>query len=162
MRSVSRRSGGFAPGCAANFLDQDRTQPVDLQRNGAARLGDEIDRAELDGLQRRLGAFFCQRRDHHHRSRRFDHDLAEAVQPVHAGHLDVERHDLRIERPHELKRLGSVARQPNFEIAFLAENAFEQLPHQRGIVGDEELDHEAFDACSRPARSNLASTSASI
>ena len=77
------------------------------------------------------------------------------VKPVHAGHLDVERHDLWIERPHQLKSLGAVACHPDVEIAFLAENSFEQLPHQRGIVGDEKFDHEAFDARSGMAAIEL-------
>ncbi len=69
---------------------------------------------------------------------------------------------VRVKRPHKLKRLLPVARETNIEIALIAENAFEQFSHQRRIVGDEELDHEVFDACSGLTRSNLFSTSASI
>ena len=62
-----------------------------------------------------------------------------------------------IEGPDELKRFGAVAGQPDVEVAFRPKNSFEQFPHQRGIVGDEKLDHEAFDACSdRPDRTSPA------
>ena len=54
---------------------------------------------------------------------------------------------MRIERPHQLKRLRPVTRELNIKIAFVAENAFEQLSHQCRIVGDKKLDHEAFDTC---------------
>ena len=71
-------------------------------------------------LEGRFGAFVGQRGDHHHRPRRFEHDPAQAGQPVHARHLDVERDDLRVERrARRLERLGAVARQADLEIALL-------------------------------------------
>ena len=113
--------------------------------------------ASKRGHRARLG----QRRDHHHRPRRLDHDLAETRQPVHARHLDVESHDLRVEGTHQLERLHPVAGEPDVEVALGLENILQHFPHQRGIVGDEKLDHEACDAGSRRERSNLANMSAS-
>ena len=163
--ALGQSKGSAMRACAAPRIFSTRIgrKPVDLQRHSAARLGDEIDRTELDGLQSRLGSLLCQRRDDHHRSRRFNHDLTEAFQTVHARHLDIERHDMWIKRLHKLKApplrcvLDRISKSPSSR-----KSAFEQLSHQRRIVGDEEFDHEAFDTCSGLARSNLASTSASI
>ena len=157
----SQRAADAGIGGGPNLFHQHGPQPVDLQRNRAARLGDEIDGAEFDRFQRRLGAFLGQRRDHHHRARRLDHDLAEAGQPIHAGHLDVKRDHLRIERAHQFERLVAIAGQTDVEVALLEENVFEQLPHQRGIVGDQKLDHEAVTGTSSSEGLNLARTSAS-
>ena len=115
---------------ARTFSTNTGPQPVDLQRNGAARLGDKIDGAKFDRLQGGLGAFRGQRRDHHHRTRRLDHDLAKAGQAIHAGHLDIERDNLRIERSHQFERFVAIAGQTDVEVALFEENVFEQLAHQ--------------------------------
>ena len=108
------------------------------------------------------GALLSQRRDHHDGPWRLDHDLAEAHEPIHPGHLNVQRHDLRIERSHEFKSFTAVSRQPDVEVPLLKEDFFEQLTHQRRIVGNEQFDHKAFDDRAASSRSNFSRTSVSI
>ena len=71
-----------------------------LQAVGHAdlRLGDEVDRAELQRAQRHVGAALGQRGDHHDRHRPQPHQLAEEVDAVHARHLDVERDHVGVQR----------------------------------------------------------------
>ena len=104
----------------------------------------EIDRAEFDRFKGRFRAGFGERRDHHHRRRLLDHDLAEAGQPVHAGHLDIERHHVgrrSAPAPAHRCRCGPCGLRSRLR----PENSFQQFPHQSGIVSDEKLDHDAFD-----------------
>ena len=74
-----------------------------------SRLGDAVDGAELQGVERRLGALAGQGRDHDHRHRPQPHDLLEELEAVHVRHLDVERDDVRIERLDRLARLERIA-----------------------------------------------------
>ena len=69
-----------------------------LQRSGEVDLGlgDEIDRAQLQRLERGLGAAFGQRRHHDHRHGPQAHEIGEESQSVHARHLDVQREHVRI------------------------------------------------------------------
>ena len=71
--------------------------PNNVPRDGAVRLVDEVDRAELERLERCLGARLGQRGNHHHGLRPLHHDAREAGQAVHLRHVDVERDDVRVE-----------------------------------------------------------------
>ena len=76
------------------------------------RLGDEVDGADFERLERDLGARLGQRGEHHHRHRPQRHDLAQERHAVHVRHLDVERDDIGIERLDALarfKRIGGGA-----------------------------------------------------
>ena len=148
-------------GCSANLFHQQGSQSIDLQRNRPTWLGDKIDRAEFDSFQRRIGAFRCQRGDHHNRPRSLDHDPAKASQAVHAGHLNIERYDLRIESTNQFEGLVAVTSHADVEVALCDEDAFEQLPHQGRVVGDQEPDHETVTGASSLEWANLARRSAS-
>ena len=68
-----------------------------LQKLFAAqsRLGDDLDRAVFERLQRALRAFFGQARTDDHRDRVLGHDLLQEGQAVHAGHFDIQGDDIR-------------------------------------------------------------------
>ena len=64
----------------------------------AGRLRGIIRRAESQGLQRRGGSVFRQCAEHDDRQLRIElPNLAKGLQPVHAGHFDVERDDFGLE-----------------------------------------------------------------
>src|SRR6185369_4576612 len=102
-----------------------------------------------------------QRGNHHDRPRRLDHDPAKASQAVHAGHLDIECYDLRIESTNQFEGFVAVASRADVEVAFCGEDAFEQLPHQGRVVGDQESNHETVTGASSLESVNLARRSAS-
>jgi len=82
-----------------------------IEADRARRLEDEIDRAELERLERRFVA--GARRpgtQHHDRSRRLAHDIAERAQPIELRHVHVERNDVGIERVDLFERVVAIAR----------------------------------------------------
>ena len=104
----------------------------------AGRLGDEIDGADLERLERDLGAGLGQRRDHHDRHRPQRHDLAQERHAVHVRHLDVERDDVGIERLDPLARdMGIGRRADHLDLGIGRQQRRQQLPHHRGVVDDE-------------------------
>ena len=137
-------------GRGAHLLDQHRPQPVDLQGHRAARLGDEIDRAELDRLERRLRAGFRQRRDHHHRPRRLDHDLAETGQarPCPASGRRASPPAGRRSAPARAPRCrcGRAGRRSRLRPGKHPSSIFRISAESSAI---EKLDHEACDACGK-------------
>src|SRR3984885_5158575 len=157
----SQRAPNARIGRGPNLFHQHGPQSVDLQRNGAARLGNKINGAKFDRLQGCLGAFRGQRGNHHHRARRLDHDLAKAGQAIHARHLDIERDHLRIERSDQFECFVAIAGQTDVKVALLEENIFEQFAHEGRIVGDQKLDHRTVTGTSSSGELNLARTSAS-
>ena len=76
-----------------------------------ARLGYEVDCADFERFERRLGTALGQRGNHDHRHGPQRHDFAQERQPVHMRHLDIKRHHVGIERLDALARDMRVARQ---------------------------------------------------
>ena len=136
----------LAAAAARIFCTNRRGKFVDAQRDRACGLRHEVDGAEPQRFQRRLGALRGQRGHHDDRARALDHDAVETVEAVHLRHVDVERDDVGLEGLQLLQRFQPVARELHLEVGFLAENAPEQLAHQRGIVDDEDLDHASRSA----------------
>ena len=77
------------------------------------------------------------------------------------GICDIESHDVRIERAHQIQRFVAIAREPDIEVAFCQKYSLQQLAHQRGIVGDEKPDHDACGAGRDGDRSSVFNMSAS-
>jgi len=73
-----------------------------------SRLADAIDRADLHRAYRRRRAALGDGRDHDDRQRAQPHHLLEEVEAVHLRHLDVERHDIGIERFDRFSRLKRI------------------------------------------------------
>ncbi len=102
------------------------------------RLGDEIDRADLKRLERHLGADLGERGDHHDRHRAQRHDLAQEGHAVHERHLDVEGDDIGMKRLDALARDVRIGRgADHLDLRIGRQQRRQQLPHQRGIVDDE-------------------------
>jgi hypothetical protein len=77
-------------------------------------------------------------RNEDHRRRPQSHDLLEKGQPVHPRHLDIERHDVWIQRLDHLPRLGRIGGVANHRNARLTlQPVLEERSHQRGIVYDQ-------------------------
>ena len=99
------------------------------------RLLDEVERAELDRLHRRLDVAVAG--DHH--DRRIDATLAQArqrCQSVHARQPDVE-HDDVVGRAHDAVEARLAALDGVDDIAFVAEHAAQRAAHARFVVDDE-------------------------
>ena len=79
------RLGGADHGIAQGLRGV--TQPIgDAQR----RLGDDLDGAQLQRPDRRVGTLLGQGRDHDHRHGVQPHQMVEKGQAVHARHLDIQ------------------------------------------------------------------------
>jgi hypothetical protein len=141
--SLAQPSAGLELGAGrhSDLLQQLRRELGKPERHGTGRLQHEVDGAELERLQRFGGAFAGARRDHDDRTWPFDHDPIETLEPAHLRHLDVERDDRRAERLQPVERLDPVARELDLEVRLAAENLAEQLPYQRRVVDDQNLDH---------------------
>ena len=99
------------------------------------RLGDEIDRAELERAQGDVGAALGQRRHHHDRRRAQPHQLAQEIDAVHARHFDVERDHVGVDVADQLARGERVARRTDaFHVGLTVDDLGEQAAHQRGII----------------------------
>jgi hypothetical protein len=84
-------------------------------------------------VARRRGA------EHHDRSRRLAHDVAKRGEAVELRHVDVERHDLGVERPHLAERLTAVAGRPDdAELPRALDELRDDLAHERAVVDDED------------------------
>ena len=105
----------------------------------ARRLAHEIDRAELEAAEREVHAALRARgAQHHDGARRLAHDVAERLQPVELGHLDVERHDVRLERVDLPDGLVAVARRADdLEIRRAIDDLADDAPHERTVVDDQ-------------------------
>src|SRR5690606_11671841 len=148
--------------CRANLFHKAWAELFDSYRNGAGRLGNEIDSANLKGRQCFLRALFGQRRHHDDRAGVLEHDAVETGQAVHQRHMDVERHHVRPERRDDLQRLCPVACKLDLEISLGREDLAEQLPHQRGVFNDEEADHGVVTTPSLPVMARATSRSARV
>jgi hypothetical protein len=73
------------------------------------RLGQEVDRAEFEGLKRHISPLLSQGADHDHRRLVHGQERRQGVQARDLGHFDVQRDDVRLE-PRCLKhRLATIA-----------------------------------------------------
>ena len=148
----------FAPAAARIFSTNVGCKFINAQRNRAFGLQHEVDGAETQGFERRLGPFRRQRRHHDHGARPLDHDAIETFEAAHLRHVNVERDDGRAGTPRAVAALrGRCARTRTSKSGSLAEHAAEQLADERGVIDDENLDHAfarlAFWKASRRPRS---------
>jgi hypothetical protein len=105
------------------------------------RLADAVDRAELHRANRRGRAAGGEARDHHHREWPQPHHLFEKLESVHPRHLDVERHDVGIERLDRfarLERIGGLA--DHLDCGIVGQRGRNQAAHGGRIVDDEHPD----------------------
>jgi hypothetical protein len=69
--------------------------------------------------------------DHDHRRRPQPHDLVEEFDAVHIRHLDIERHDVRVERLHCLARLERISRlADHFDFRIAQQSHADQTAHR--------------------------------
>ena len=107
-------------------------------RRAAARLGQHVDRAGLDGVHRQLRPSLRERTDHDHRQRMLRHQNLQEGQPVHPRHLHVEREDVGVEPEDLLAGHIGIAGGPNhLDLRILVERVADRLADQRRIVDDE-------------------------
>ena len=137
-----RHVGGEGPAHGAAQLGCHALQrgPVRI-----GRLGDDLDRPELQGADRRAGAGPRVRAHHDNRAGRLRHDVADGAQPVELRHLEVHRDDVGVELMHLAHRVEAVARRAHDpklprprDAVTRAEHVAQHASHQRAVVHDED------------------------
>jgi len=98
-------------------------------------LGDEIDRAQLQRLERDVGTALGQRRHHHHRHGAQTHQLGEEVDAIHARHLHVQGDDVGVEVADHLARdQGVGGRADAGHVGLAVDDLGEHAAHQGRVV----------------------------
>ncbi len=114
---ATRRCGGAARAADAalrgtqHLGDQQVAAGAHLRELVPLGLGQEVDRAQLQGLQCHLGPFLRQGTDHHHRYLVDGQDRRQRIQTRDLRHLHVERDHVRLEPQRLDDRLAAVARE---------------------------------------------------
>jgi hypothetical protein len=100
----------------------------------------KVDGAKLQCTKSRVVSRMRRRgAEHHHRPRRFAHDVAQRLKAVELRHVDVHRHELRIERMNLLQRVDTVPRRAgDTKFARALENLRDQAAHKSAVVDDED------------------------
>ena len=101
-----------------------------------------IRRAESQGLQRRGGSVLRQCAEHDDRQLRIElPNLGEGLQPVHAGHFDVERDDVGLElRNLDQRGFPALGRTHQFRACVAAENLSQHRAHNQRVIDDQHAD----------------------
>ena len=122
-RSRSRRLlPQLCTGGRPDLFDQHRSQASISSETGPSGLATKSMAPRSRACRVTSRAVVGERGHHDHRARRLDHDAVEAIEAVHLRHVDVERHDVGLERLGELERLLAVAGEADVEIAFGGED----------------------------------------
>jgi hypothetical protein len=110
-------------------------------RIGLSGLGEDFDGAGFHARQRGLAALGGERADDDHGHGVMLHQAAQEREPVHAGHLDVEREHIGLEGEDLVARHVRVGRgADDRDAGLLAQLVAEHAPNQRGIVDDQHSD----------------------
>src|SRR5215467_1764172 len=113
---------------------------------------EKIDRAQCESLQRGIAALFRMRAEENDGQRRPFHDQPQHLHPVHAWHFKIEGDDIRLKLFDFLKSEGAVHRRTNdFNRRVPRKNRRDQLPHESGIIDDEDADAFAHAIAPRGA-----------
>ena len=131
---------GFAAAAARSAPSIRSRDAHEIEADRPGRLEHEVDRAQLERAKRRfVSAARRAGAQHHDGPRHLAHDVAERAQAVELRHVDVERHDVRLERMHLLQRVVAVARRADDgELTRALDDLRRQAPHEGAVVDDED------------------------
>ncbi len=110
---------------------------------GARTVGfaEHVHRAELEGLERVIGPALRQGAEHDDRHRPMLHEQAQEGEAVHARHFQVEREHVGLQLADAVARLVGIAGgADNLDGRVGAEGVGGDLPHEGGIIDDEDTD----------------------
>ncbi len=132
-----------APGAGArgdpDLLDELAAEVA--ERVGAGRLGQNIDRAETQRLQREVRAVLGQRTHHDHRHRMALHDQPQERQAIHLRHFEVQGQHIGLERGDLFLRKVGIRRSPHdFDIGIGAQGLAGQASDDDRVIDDEHAD----------------------
>ena len=105
------------------------------------RLWQDLDSSDLQGSKSGVRSPLGQggNDDDRHRTKR--HKTFQEAEPIHAGHLDIKRDNVRVQRLDFITSYQWICScTNNLDIYFAAQKFREQLPYQRRIVDDQNLD----------------------
>jgi hypothetical protein len=136
-----RRGGGRDHRSGPGADGADHGVQLLVQLLEAAGLGNEIHRAELQGLDGRLGARIRLRADHDDGNARFGEDLPQGLDAVHLGHFDVHGDDVGFDLGglgHSLASVGRRVDHPETRVAL--DVPCDGVSHEGRIVDDQDPD----------------------
>ena len=107
---------------------------------GDVHLGfvEKIHRAQFQRTEGNIRAPFGQGRNHHHRHRSQAHQFFQEIEPVHAGHFDVQGEHVRVELLDQFPRhqwIGGCAH--HFHVGLAIDDFLHQAADQRRVVDDQ-------------------------
>jgi hypothetical protein len=136
-----RRRDRTRRGRADDLADQLLAHRREIGGDLAVGLGDEIDRARCQRLERLLGAGHGVRREHHHGDAVLPDDRAHRLGAVHLRHVVVHRDHVGLERRRLAHRVDAVARlTDHVDPRIPRERAGHGGAHERAVVDDEDPD----------------------
>ena len=150
-----------ARGRGTDLLHQLGGDLLDVERDGAARLGHVVDRAQLQRLQGDQRIPLGQRGDHDDRRGLPLHDLGQAGEPVHLRHVHVQRDHVGVDPGQLFERVHPVAGGVHLELAGLGQDFLERPAHQRRVVDDQDRGGRLSFALVRRRRGRRRATTSS-
>jgi hypothetical protein len=142
-RAAGTPDGQFS-GCLAggyDFCDQFSFDLDDVGGHTVELFRNVIDCAEFQCLDGITGPFGGERTDHDNRHGIFSHDAPDCFDAVHAGHLDIHRHDVRFQSLDLLNRLLAVSGHTgNCDSGVAGQHRRQSFAHEGRVVDDQHLD----------------------
>src|SRR5881394_599735 len=124
-----------------DFRDQLVGNFLEAARGGISWFCEKIHGAERQSFQRGVAALFRMRAEKDDGQRCAVHDEAQHFHAVHARHFEIERNNIGLEFLDLLERESAIHRRAdNLYGGVTREDRGNQLPHERGIVYDEDSD----------------------
>src|SRR5216683_549557 len=109
--------------------------------SGVFWLGEEIDGAKRQGFERGVTALFRMGAKENHRQGSAPHNKTQRLHAVHARHVEIKRHDIRLQLFNFFQSECAVhGGANNFDGRFARENRGDQFPHKSGIINNEDSD----------------------
>jgi hypothetical protein len=113
----------------------------DILPPGLGWFGHEINGPEAQGIEGFGGPCAGQGAEHDRRGGVFDHDMLQGGEPVHFGHIDIQRDDIRFEARQQIQGFPAVGRlSHHLNLAIGGEQTSDRCPDQAGIVHDQKPD----------------------
>src|ERR1700676_182771 len=124
-----------------DFIDESVSDGFKTAGGGIDGLGDEVDGAESESLERGVGAFFRMSAEENDGQRSAAHDEAESFHAVHAGHLEIEGDDVGLELFDFFESESAVhGGADDLDGGVAGEDGGNEFAHQRGIIDNQDTD----------------------
>src|SRR5882724_7158886 len=114
---------------------------IEVAGGGVLGLGEKIDGAQRESLERGVATLFRMSAEENDRERSAPHDEAQRFHAIHAGHVQVQGDHIRLQLFNFFQRKCAVhSGANNFYRRFARQDRGDQFPHESGIIDDENSD----------------------